>query len=57
MQPGKRYEPEVPVYNERFNKALLGIKEIIKGYQHSLSITQKEENGAATSLEVTITLK
>ncbi|MFA5154394.1 MAG: hypothetical protein WC554_17755 [Clostridia bacterium] len=53
----KRYDPEVQVYDEKFNKPLMVIKELLKGYQHSLSVLQKEENGTTTSLEVTIVLK
>jgi hypothetical protein len=58
MQPnGKRFEPEVPVYNGKFKEALDKIRVILNGYQHSLSIIQKEDNGVTTSLDVTITLR
>ena len=53
----KRFDPEVPVYDDKFNKPLMAIKELLKGYHHSLSILQKEESGVTTSLEVTITLR
>jgi hypothetical protein len=57
QQQGKRYDMELPVYNGKFKDALEKIRAILSGYQHSLSIVQKEDNGVTTSLDVTITLK
>lgn len=58
QQPNtKKYDMDIPVYHGRFSDAMVKIRDILKGYQHSLSIVQREENGATTSLEVTIVLK
>jgi hypothetical protein len=57
MQPNKRYEPEVPVYNDKFSNAMNKIRLVLKDFQHSLSIVQEEENGTATELKVVIILK
>ena len=57
QQPVKKYDMDVPVYHGKFKDALEEIKKVLKGYQHDLTVTQRDRNGATTSLEVTITLK
>jgi hypothetical protein len=46
----------VPVYHERFKNVIDKIKLILKDYQHELQVTQKENNGSTTSVEVLIRL-
>lgn len=57
MNPNRRFDPEVPVYHAKFADALTKIKDIVKGFNHDLTINQQTRNGVTTSLEVTITLK
>jgi len=46
----------VPVYYERFKNVIDKIRLILKDYQHELQVTQKENNGSTTSVEVLIRL-
>jgi hypothetical protein len=55
--PPKRIDVEtVPVYHEKFKNVIDKIRGILKDYQHELKITQLENGGVTTSVEVTITL-
>lgn len=53
----KRFEMEVPVYNDRFKSVIEKIKPMLREFQHELVIIQKEENSSATSVEIRILLK
>lgn len=46
----------IPVYHEKFKNVIDKIRVILKDYQHELQVTQKENGGMATSVEVTIRL-
>lgn len=46
----------VPVYHERFKNVMDKIRLILKDYQHELQVSQKENNGQTTSVEVLIRL-
>ena len=46
----------VPVYHERFKNVIDKVRAILKEYQHELQVSQKENNGQTTSVEVLIRL-
>jgi hypothetical protein len=55
--PFKKIDLDVPVYHEKFKNVIDKIRAILKDYRHEMKITQLEQGGATTSVEVTITLK
>ena len=44
----------VPVYHESFKNVIDKVRAILKEYQHELQVSQKENNGQTTSVEVLI---
>ena len=55
--PPKKVDIDVvPVYHERFKNVIDKIRLILKDYQHELQVSQKENNGQTTSVEVLIRL-
>lgn len=57
MQGSKKFDPDIPVYNEKFKNVIEKIRLLLKDFQHEFVAIQKEENGNTTSVEVRILLK
>jgi len=53
----KQFDPDVPVYDAKFKEVIDKLRLMLKGYQHSIDIVQKEDNGVTTETRVIITLR
>jgi BMFP domain-containing protein YqiC len=53
----KKLEPDLPVYHARFKDVVDKFRVLLKDFQHSIDIVQREDNGVTAEVKVTITLK